>query len=55
MDNRTEQYSLWELLESITENLKTKRLADVFRFISFYPGETYGPHQHLRIEINYVK
>lgn len=37
MDNRTEQYSLWELLESITENLKTKRLADVFRFISFYP------------------
>lgn len=44
MDNRTEQYSLWELLESITENLKTKRLADVFRFISFYPGETYGPH-----------
>lgn len=55
MDNRTEQYSLWELLESITENLKTKRLVDVFRFISFYPGETYGPHQHLRIEINYVK
>ena len=29
MDNRTEQYSLRELLESITENIKTKRLADV--------------------------
>ena len=38
MDNRTEQYSLRELLESITENIKTKRLADVFRFISFHPG-----------------
>lgn len=55
MNNQTEQNSLWRLLESITENLKSKRLADVFRFISFYPGETYGPHQHLRIEINYVK
>lgn len=55
MDNHTEQSSLWGLLESITENLKSKRLADVFRFISFYPGETYGPHKHLRIEINYVK
>ena len=55
MDNRTEQYSLWELLESITENLKTKRLADVFSFISLYPGETYGQHQNLRIEITYVK
>lgn len=47
--------SLWELLENITESLKSKRLADVFRFISFCPGETYGPHQHQRIEINYVK
>ena len=27
----------------------------MFRFISFYPSETYGPHKHLRIEINYVK
>lgn len=55
MDNHTEQSSLWELLENITESLKSKRLADVFRFISFHPGETYGPHKHLRIEINYVK
>ncbi|MDE5678153.1 helix-turn-helix domain-containing protein [Phocaeicola sp.] len=55
MDNHIEQSSLWNLLEHITENLKSKRLADVFRFISFYPGETYGPHKHLRIEINYVK
>lgn len=54
MDQSTEQ-SLWGLLENITENLKSKRLADVFRFISFYPSETYGPHKHLRIEINYVK
>lgn len=55
MGKHTEQPSLWELLDNITESLKSKRLADVFRFISFYPGETYGPHQHLRIEINYVK
>lgn len=47
--------SLWRLLEYITEGLKNKPLADVFRFVSFCPGETYGPHQHLRIEINYVK
>ncbi|WP_455634618.1 AraC family transcriptional regulator [Parabacteroides sp.] len=55
MDKQSEPYSLWELLENITENLQSKRLADVFRFISFYPGETYGPHTHLRIEINFVK
>ncbi len=30
-------------------------MADVFRFVSFQPFETFGPHQHLRIEINYVK
>lgn len=55
MDKQAEQSSLWVLLESITENLQSKRLADVFRFISFRPGETYGPHTHLRIEINFVK
>lgn len=54
MDKSAEQ-SLWGLLENITENLKNKRLADVFRFISFHPSEKYGPHQHLCIEINYVK
>ena len=54
-DISTQQCSIWSLLENITENLKSKRLADVFRFISFYPSETYGPHKHQRIEINYVK
>jgi len=54
--NSAEQsLSLWDLLESITSDLKHKRLADVFRFISFNPLETYGPHRHRRIEINYVK
>lgn len=43
------------LLEHYVRELKGKRLADVFRLISFIPGETYGPHSHLRIEINYVK
>lgn len=55
MNKPVEQPSFWGLLENITESLKSKRLADVFRFISFYPSETYGPHKHLRIEINYVK
>lgn len=55
MDHHARQSSFWELLENITDNLKSKRLADVFRFISFYSEETYGPHKHLRIEINYVK
>lgn len=55
MSKSVDQSSLWGLLENITENLKNKRLADVFRFISFYPTEKYGPHKHLRIEINYVK
>ena len=27
----------------------------MFRFVSFLPFETFGPHKHLRIEINYVK
>lgn len=55
MNNSAEHSSLWEVLKNITGNLRNQRLADVFRFISFYPGETYGPHRHLRIEINYVK
>lgn len=54
MNNSSEQ-SLWELLGGITDNLKYKRLADVFRFVSFKPFETFGPHNHIRIEINYVK
>jgi len=54
MNNTTEQ-SLWGLLESIADNLKHKQLADVFRFVSFEPFETFGPHKHERIEINYVK
>ena len=49
------EQSLWELLEGITAHLKHKRLADVFRIVSFRPSETFGPHEHLRLEINYVK
>ena len=55
MNNSTELSTLWTFLDNITNNLKSQRLADVFRFISFYPFETYGPHKHLRIEINHVK
>lgn len=43
------------LLEDLRNNLKHERLAEVFRVISFRANETYGPHTHLRIEINYVK
>lgn len=53
--NKPIEHSLWSLLENIAENLDSKRLADVFRFVSFHSSETYGPHKHLRIEINYVK
>ena len=37
-----------------TKGFENKRLADIFRFKSFTSHETYGPHQHIRIEINYV-
>lgn len=44
-----------EALKELVEFLKQRRLADVFRFVSFASGESYGPHSHLRIELNYVK
>ena len=44
-----------EALKELVELLKQKRLADVFRFVPFAAGESYGPHSHLRIELNYVK
>lgn len=46
---------LFDKLNSIVQNLKGQRLADVFRFISFVPTEKYFEHQHHRIEINYLK
>lgn len=55
MSNPAELPTFWIFLDNITNNLKSQRLADVFRFISFYPFETYGPHKHLRLEINHVK
>ena len=55
MSNPAELPTFWAFLDNITNNLKSQRLADVFRFISFYPFETYGPHKHLRLEINHVK
>lgn len=55
MSNPAELSTFWTFLDNITNNLKSQRLADVFRFISFYPFETYGPHKHLRLEINHVK
>lgn len=47
--------TLFTSLEEITKNLEHKRLADVFRFKSFKRFEKYGPHNHLRIEINFIK
>ena len=55
MEAKQMKSHLPEVLDHIIENLKGQRLADVFRFISFVPGETYGPHHHVRIEMNYVK
>lgn len=47
--------TLFGSLDEITKQLETKRLADVFRFISFVPFERFEQHQHRRIEMNYVK
>ena len=55
MSNPAELPTFWTFLDNITNNLQIQSLADVFRFISFYPFETYGPHKHLRLEINHVK
>lgn len=46
---------LRESPEKTAADSQSDRLADVFRFISFAPDESYGPHQHRRIEINYLK
>ena len=51
----SEVFSFWNILDDISRNLEHRRLADVFRLVSFQPGETYEEHSHLRIEINYVK
>lgn len=37
MSNPAELPTFWTFLDNITNNLKSQRLADVFRFISFYP------------------
>ena len=50
-----EVFSFWNILDGIYRNLEHRRLADVFRLVSFRPGETYEEHSHRRIEINYVK
>lgn len=42
MEAKQMKSHLPEVLDCIIENLKGQRLADVFRFISFVPGETYG-------------
>ena len=47
--------SVWETLRSIADRPENGRLAEVSRLVSFRPYETYGPHRHRRIEINYVK
>lgn len=45
----------WTTVEGFIDGLQGKRLADIFRFVSFIPGESYGLHEHLRMEINYVQ
>ena len=50
-----ENVPFFTLLENLSYGLKHQRLAEVSRIKSFAPGESFGPHSHLRIEINYVK
>ncbi|WP_294596521.1 helix-turn-helix domain-containing protein [uncultured Rikenella sp.] len=47
--------SVWETLRTIADRPGHGPLAEVSRLISFRPYETYGPHRHRRIEINYIK
>lgn len=55
-DNDTpHELPLWQQLEQTAAEMGRHGLADVARFISFGRGERYGPHSHLRIEINYVR
>lgn len=42
-------------IEQIIGHLERRKLADVFRVISFEPFEEYPMHNHERIEINYLK
>lgn len=50
-ENRT----LFSSIGQIMRTLEGKRLADVFRFVSFLPMERFGQHAHHRLELNYVK
>ena len=47
--------SLWHSIDAFLQRLPKRRLADVCRIMPFFPGEAYGPHNHRRIEINYVR
>ncbi len=47
--------SLLEHLQILLKEFKDVELANVFRFISFEPGEDFGPHRHKRIEINFIQ
>lgn len=42
-------------LSTALENVDVKGMAEVFRFVSFGSHESFGPHLHRRIEINYLK
>ena len=46
--------NLWNVFGNMPTDFKAQQLADVSRYIAFSAGETYGPHHHFRIEINYV-
>ncbi len=54
MQNLTNN-SFFDTLDQVTNSISVSNLADVFRFISFDPGQRYESHYHKRIEINYVK
>lgn len=55
LTQQNSEQSLWTQLSAAIDGLKYKRLADVSRFISFEPFETYDTHSHVRIEINFVR
>ena len=46
---------LLKTLNEMVSGLDQKGLAEVFRSVSFESKESYGPHNHQRIEMNYIK
>lgn len=46
---------IFNTITTTLAELESNQIVEVCRFVSFKPAESFGPHIHRRIEINYVK